>query len=77
MKNTELLTKTDGIMGQILDISNHLSERTKRIDFKREHLSEDNITDLKLHLGYTRNYVDLARLKLDYYKVVNSPSLNE
>lgn len=69
--NKKILNKTDLIMEQVSDITSALAERTKRIDFKAEALGESEVTDLKLHLGYAKNYSDLAKTRLQYHKVFN------
>lgn len=62
----EIFDKQDELMVHVGDVADNLARRTKKIDFTKDELSDSDFNDLKLHLGYTRTYADMARLKLHY-----------
>lgn len=66
--NKEITSKTEEVMGQVVDVTEKIYDRVQRVDFKSESLSASALDDLKLHLGYTRNFSDLAKVRLQYLK---------
>lgn len=72
MENNKINTQTNIIINQVSDVIEKIYDRTKKIDFKKIILTESDVTDLKLHLGYSKNYSDLAKVRLQYFKSLNT-----
>ena len=70
MNNQQISDNADEIIENVHEIVAKLHKRAVKIDFEKDEFSEAAINDLKLHLGYTRAYSDLAKVKLQYYKVL-------
>jgi len=71
MEFIEINKKTESIMGQVAGVVEKLHTRVEKVDFGVEVLPESSINDLRLHLGYTKNYSDLAKVRLMYQKIGN------
>lgn len=69
MKTTkEITTKTEEVLSQVVSVTDKLYGRVETIDFSVESLSATALEDMKLHLGYTKNFSDLAKVRLQYLK---------
>lgn len=71
MENKDINNVTDGVLNQVTDVLGKIYNRTKSIDFEKVILTESDVADLKLHLGYSKNYSDLAKVRLQYFKTIN------
>lgn len=70
MEQQDITNKAEEILKQVETITDKLNTRTLRIDFDSEILSESAVSDLKLHLGYTKVFSDLAKVRLQYTKTI-------
>ncbi len=69
MLNKKIETKTEDILLQVGDMTDSLVKRAKRVNFTSNFLSKDEIVDLRMYLGYTKSFSDLAKVRLLYHKV--------
>lgn len=70
-KTAEITTRLENVLDQVGDVIDSLHEPIKLIDFS-ESLSDNSIEELRLHLGYTKNYSDLAKTRLQYTRVLDN-----
>lgn len=70
MKNEKINERTEAIMGQVDEMIDKFHSRLSGVDFEQEALTENNLNDIRFHLGYTKSYSDLAKVRLNYYKII-------
>lgn len=66
--NKQVNEKTEDVLTQVAETSDRLYGRVKSISFDKGPLDNGALNDMRLHLGYTRNYADLAKVRLQYMK---------
>ena len=70
MKSQDIQENIENVLDQVSHVSSKLFSSVKKIAFEKE-LDEDAINNLKLHLGYTKNYSDLAKTRLGYSRYID------
>lgn len=69
-KTEEITNHIESVIDQTGGVINSLHSSIKKVNF-RETLSENDIEMLRLHLGYTKNYSDLAKTRLMYSRTLD------
>lgn len=70
-KTAEITTRLEAVIDQVGDVIDKLHTPIKAIDFS-ETLSDNSIEEIRLHLGYTKNYSDLAKTRLHYTRALEN-----
>ena len=68
MNTHEVIERTDKVINQVVDMVDKIYEEGKAVDFSKD-ISEKDLALIKLHLGYSKNYSDLAKVRLQYSKI--------
>lgn len=66
--STRINEKIEEVLDQVGSVTDNLYGRVRKINFEEASMSAGSLDDLKLHLGYTKNYSDLAKVRLQYLK---------
>lgn len=69
-KNQQITGSLEKVLGQVETVVDNLHAPIMAINFK-ESLSDNDIEKLRLHLGYTKNYSDLAKTRLIYSRIAD------
>lgn len=67
-KTKDITLQIDRALDQAGSIVDKLYTAIKTISFSGE-LSENSLNKLRLHLGYSKNYSDLAKTRLNYRRM--------
>jgi hypothetical protein len=66
--STAITLNAQPVMEQVSAVADKLYTRVKKIDLSKEFLDASDISDMKLHLEYTKTYAILAKVALEYLK---------
>lgn len=68
MVNKKIPEKTEEIILSVANVANSLSKKVNSINFDKINFDKDDISDLRIYLGYTKSFSDLAKVRLLYHK---------
>lgn len=66
--NPRIEIKIENILFQVGAITDKLAKRAEKIDFSAKMLSASDAKDLGMYLAYTKNFADIAKVRLFYHR---------
>lgn len=73
-KTESINADLERVIDQVGSTTDRLNEAVKKVDFNEE-WGPGTVKKIKAYLGFTKNFSDLAKVRLSYTKVINN--LNE